>query len=150
MKKIYNNLYVGNDDDCYKFNGAIIHACQSCFVRCVKRDIENIKVYENNNNLYLNLLDISSLSFGYAFPMIKRSIEFIDEHINKIKVLVHCNFGMSRSPSIALLYMARKGYIDNTSFKNALKDFHNIYSYYSPGMGMYEYFYNYWYDIMSF
>lgn len=103
-----------------------------------------------NNNLYLNLLDISSLSFEYAFPMIKRSMEFIDGYIKDMEVLVHCNFGMSRSPSIALLYMARKCYINNASFKDALKDFHEIYTYYSPGMGMYRYFDNYWYEIMSF
>ena len=150
MKKLYKNLYVGNDRDCAEFKGAIVHACQSCFVRGVKGNIGDKKVFESNNDLYLNLLDISSLSFEYGFPMIKRSMEFIDEHINDMEVLVHCNFGMSRSPSIALLYMARKGYISNTSFKDALRDFHEIYTYYSPGMGMYRYFDNYWYEIMSF
>lgn len=150
MQKIYDNLYVGGDEDCMEFEGAIVHACQSCFVRGVHGNIGDKKVFENNNDLYLNLLDISSLSFDYAFPMIKRSIEFIDEHIKDKPVLVHCNFGMSRSPSIALLYMARKGYIKNGSFKEALKDFHDIYPYYSPGMGMYRYFDNYWNDIMSF
>ncbi|WP_300484632.1 phosphatase [uncultured Brachyspira sp.] len=150
MKKLYHNLYVGGDRDCAEFKGAIVHACQSCFVRSVKGNIRDKKVYEMNNNLYLNLLDISSLSFEYAFPMIKRSMEFIDGYIKDMEVLVHCNFGMSRSPSIALLYMARKCYINNASFKDALKDFHEIYVYYSPGMGMYRYFDNYWYEIMSF
>ena len=96
MKKVYNNLYVGSDNDCVKFKGAIVHACQSCFVRGVHGNIGDKKVFEINNNLYLNLLDISSLSFEYAFPMIKRSMEFIDEHIKDMEVLVHCNFGMSR------------------------------------------------------
>ncbi len=150
MKKLYHNLYVGGDRDCMEFKGAVVHACQSCFVRSVKGNIRDKKVYEMNNNLYLNLLDISSLSFEYAFPMIKRSMEFIDGYIKDMEVLVHCNFGMSRSPSIALLYMARKCYINNASFKDALKDFHEIYVYYSPGMGMYRYFDNYWYEIMSF
>ena len=150
MQKIYDNLYVGGDRDCADFKGAIVHACQSCFVKGVHGNIGDKKVLEINNNLYLNLLDISSLSFEYAFPMIKRSMEFIDEHIKDMEVLVHCNFGMSRSPSIALLYMARKGYINNNSFKDALKDFYEIYSYYSHGMGMYRYFDAYWQDIMSF
>lgn len=150
MQKLYNNLYVGGDSDCRKFKGAIVHACQSCFVNGVHGNIGDKKVFESNNDLYLNLLDISSLSFDYAFPMIKRSIEFIDEHIKDMEVLVHCNFGMSRSPSIALLYMARKGYIKNTSFKDALNDFRKIYNYYSPGMGMYNYFDRYWKEIMTF
>ena len=94
MKKLYKNLYVGNDRDCAEFKGAIVHACQSCFVRGVRGNIGDKKVYQNNNDLYLNLLDISSLSFEYAFPMIKRAMEFIDEHINDMEVLVHCNFGM--------------------------------------------------------
>ncbi|WP_028329137.1 dual specificity protein phosphatase family protein [Brachyspira alvinipulli] len=150
MKKIYDNLYVGGDKDCRNFKGAIVHACQSCFVNSVHGNKGDTKVFEINNNLYLNLLDISSLSFEYAFPMIKRSMEFIDEHIKDMEVLVHCNFGMSRSPSIALLYMARKGYINNNSFKDALKDFVKIYSYYSPGLGMYRYFDTYWQEIMTF
>ena len=150
MKKVYTNIYVGNDRDCKEFNGAIVHACQSCFMNNVYGNTRNSKVFESNDNLYLNLLDISSLSFEYGFPMIKRSVEFIDEHINNMKVLIHCNFGMSRSPSIALLYMAKKGYINNTSFKSALLDFINIYKEYSPGIGMYKYFDNYWKNIMHF
>lgn len=150
MQKVYENLYVGNDRDCMEFQGAIVHACQSCFARGVHGNIGDKKVFESNNDLYLNLLDISSLSFEYGFPMIKRSMEFIDEHIKDMDVLVHCNFGMSRSPSIALLYMARKGYINNSSFKKAFEDFHKIYSYYSPSFGMHRYFDNYWQEIMSF
>ncbi|WP_367182134.1 dual specificity protein phosphatase family protein [Brachyspira sp.] len=150
MKKLYHNLYVGGDMDCIEFKGAIVHACQSCFMRGVKGSTNYKIVYENNNDLYLNLLDISSLSFEYGFPMIKRAVEFIDERINDMEVLVHCNFGISRSPSIALLYMARKGYINNNSFKDALINFQEIYTYYSPGTGMYRYFDNYWYEIMNF
>lgn len=149
MKEVYKNLYVGNDNDCREFKGAIVHACQSCFVRGVYGNIGNKKVFENIDNLYLNLLDISSLSYDYAYPIMKKSFEFIDRKIKEKEVLVHCNFGMSRSPSIALVYMAKKCYIDNSSFKNAVKDFKKIY-HYSPGFGMHKYFERYWNDIMKF
>lgn len=150
MKEVYKNLFVGNDNDCEKFDGAIVHACQSCFARGVHGNIGDKKVFENIDDLYLNLLDISSLSYDYAYPIIKKSIEFIDRKIKEKQVLIHCNFGMSRSPSIALLYMAKKGYIDNSSFKNAVKDFKKVYNYYSPGFGMHKYFEKYWDDIMKF
>jgi len=150
MKEIYDGLYVGNDEDCMEFKGAVVHACQSCFVRGVHGRVEGRKVFENADDLYLNLLDISSLSYDYAYPIFKKSMEFIERKIKEKEVLVHCNFGMSRSPSIALLYMAKKGYIDNSSFKNALDDFKKIYNYYSPGFGMYRYFDGYWKDIMAF
>lgn len=149
MKEIYKNLYVGNDRDCREFEGAIVHACQSCFSRGVHGNIGDKKVFEHIDDLYLNLLDISSLSYDYAYPIIKKSMEFIDRKIKDKKVLIHCNFGMSRSPSIALLYMARKGYIDNSSFKNAVKDFKKIYNCYSPGYGMRKYFEKYWDNIME-
>lgn len=147
MQEIYKNLYVGNDRDCREFKGAIVHACQSCFVRYAKNKNDNY--FEDGDNLYLNLLDIVSLSFEYANPMIKKSIEFIDKKIVEKEVLVHCNFGASRSPSIALLYMAKKGYINNNSFKEAAIDFMNIYKYYSPNMGMNNYFSTHWYDIIE-
>ncbi len=151
MKEIYNNLFVGNDRDCEEFQGAILHACQSCFIKHLKEENRDNTFFEDENNLYLNLLDIASLSFEYATPMIKKSFQFIDEKLKQNKrVLVHCNFGVSRSASIAMLYMARKGYIDNTSFKDATKDFHKLYTYYSPSMGMYNYFDLHWYDIMEF
>lgn len=150
MFELCHNLYVGNDHDCTVFDGAIVHACQSCFVRGVNGAVGNKTFYENNDDLYLNLLDISSLSYDYASPMIKRSIDFIDRKIKDKKVLVHCNFGMSRSPSICLLYMAKKGYINNSSFKEASKDFHKIYNYFSAGLGMHRYFDRYWNDIMQF
>ena len=150
MKEVYKNLYVGNDNDCKTFEGAIVHACQSCFVRGVHGNVRDRVVFENIDNLYLNLLDISTLSYDYAYPIIKKSIEFIDRKIKDKKVLVHCNFGVSRSPSIALLYMANKGYIDNSSFKNAVNDFKKIYNNYSAGFGMYKYFERYWDDIIKF
>jgi len=39
---------------------------------------------------------------------------------------------VSRSPGIALLYLARKGILNNTSFQNALAEFKKIY----PGINM--------------
>lgn len=150
MTEIYKNLFVGNDNDCRKFEGAIVHACQSCFVRGVCGNVRGKVVFENIDDLYLNLLDISTLSYDYAYPIIKKSIEFIDKKIKEKKVLIHCNFGASRSPSIALIYMANKGYIDNSSVKNAVSDFKNIYNNYYPGFGMYKYFERYWDDIIKF
>ena len=49
-----------------------------------------------------------------------------------IRVLVHCNQRVSRSPGIGLLYLAREGIIYNRTFEEALAEFEMIY----PGINM--------------
>ncbi len=73
-----------------------------------------------------------------------KSIEFIDEHLdlNK-KVLIHCNQGMSRSPSIGLLYLAVKEKINNSTFNIAKEEFLKIYPNYSPS-GVQEFLIENW------
>ena len=48
------------------------------------------------------------------------------------KVLIHCNQGISRSPSIGLLYLAVKGIIKNENYNIAKEDFIKIYPKYEP------------------
>lgn len=150
MVEVLTNLYVGNTDDCNKTNGfgwAIIHACKDpCHRRIVNytnnlpSSHANYLVHKKENHLALNIVDMKQELFSECTNKImKAAMLFIEENINKYKILIHCNQGMSRSPSIALLYMARLGVISNLSYKEAAIDFKQKYKNYNPGNGISTY-----------
>ena len=86
----------------------------------------------------------------FTHPIMKRALEFIEQNILLKKVLIHCNHGFSRSPSIALMYLAKKNKIQNKSLQDAYRDFIKLYPGYTPGNGIYLYMQNNWQEIMDF
>lgn len=160
MQEIYTNLYVGNDNDCNKSTDkdiAIIHACKSChqkildYKKSLPNTDKNYLIYQNNNNnLFLNLVDMKKeFSREYTDPIMKQSLDFIEENIHIKTVIIHCNQGMSRSPSIALLYLAKKNLISNNNYLNAKQDFLEKYKNYNPGRGIEEYLKNNWQTLIT-
>ena len=85
--------------------------------------------------MVLNLIDVDDPHFvpeEAVFP----ALHFINKHLKAgDKVLVHCNAGMSRGPSIALAYLRSIGEMPY-SFRTAEKIFKSLYPAYSPGNGM--------------
>lgn len=79
----------------------------------------------------------------------KSDMTFIDKYIAARKVLVHCNQGLSRSPSIVLLHLAIKGFIANDSYSDAVTDFRRMYPYFSPGRGIALYMNNNWEELLK-
>ena len=64
----------------------------------------------------------------------------IDRHIGEFKVLVHCNQGLSRSPSIALLYLLKHtDALGSQDPAAALLAFRRLYPPYAPAQGMADY-----------
>lgn len=77
--------------------------------------------------------------------LFERSLGFIEKHIEIRKVLIHCNLGNSRAPSLALLYMAKRAkVISDESYPVAAKDFHSIFPGYQPGLGIQMYLSQNW------
>lgn len=95
---------------------------------------------ERDHALYCNLIDADSMEY-IPDAIIERSLKFIaDEIADGRNVLVVCNNGVSRSPSIALMYLIKAGYFDLcATFEDAVKRFKEKYPMYSPNKGMYEY-----------
>ena len=61
------------------------------------------------------------------------------------KVLVHCNRGMSRSPTIALLYLLKHtNALPNASLQEALGRFRELYPPYAPARGVALFTQKYW------
>lgn len=92
-------------------------------------------IYENHNRLSLNWVDGSCQYFEKmgSIDIFIQILDFIDKWIDKKKVLIHCDHGESRSPTIGLLYLAKRlKMISNSSFQDAKRDFIKFYPGYSP------------------
>ena len=155
MIEVNKNLFVGAEQHC-SFDSsdewAIIHACKHpCHANAVgyKGKLSpthpNYLIFESGKHLVLNLVDMEREFLPkFTNPIMETAMQFIDKYISNNKILVHCNQGQSRSPSLALLYLARQDVITNTSYSEATTEFIKIYPIYSPGTGIAAYLNRHW------
>jgi len=152
MREVYKNLFCGNQNeqlisynsDPLKEEWAIVHACKEPFHRqfvgytgrgCPKDNPEYLWA-ERGNRLALNIVDAPDPKF-FAKEMIDKGLDFIGQKLNEgRKVLAHCNEGMSRSPSICLLYLIKHGIIKGDTLEDCEAEFMKVYPEYNPGAGM--------------
>jgi len=161
MKQLLDsNLYVGAIEDLSqinKNNWSILHATQTVHYKIFgwnrttnkpNKNHPNYIYYEEENILSLNWVDGGAHLYKWTgLDTFIKILNFIDKWITKRKVLVHCDKGYSRSPSICLLYLAkRREVISNESFLSAKEDFVKIYPNYNPG-GIGRYIRNNWNSI---
>lgn len=149
MIEVFPNLFVGREEDCNRrmlYSLATIHACKDpCHRKAVgytKRSLPRTHPYYLCKligfDLYLNIIDPDEPLF--MSPLFLKSLDFIEKHIGERKVLVHCNLGESRAPSIALLYLSKRAKaISDEGFDCAKSDFRQRYPSYKPGLGIQSY-----------
>ena len=83
--------------------------------------------------------DVAQVSF-IAPIIVDTALGAIDRHIGEFKVLVHCNQGLSRSPSIALLYLLKHtDALGSQDPAAALLAFRRLSPSYAPAQGMADY-----------
>jgi len=150
MIEVKHNLFVGNTNDCIGLTDfAIVHACKEPyhrrFVGYKGRPLDkNHKEYLyalRGNELALNIIDADSKKY-FAEEMINEALVFIKFYLDHDKkVLVHCNVGGSRSPSLAMLYMRDELPED---FEEAEEAFRLIYTAYKPKNGIRGYVKEHW------
>lgn len=153
MEQIYDRLYLGTDYDCFKGNGdwTVVHACKSpCHQRavnyrgCLPNSHPNYLILEIKNNLYLNIIDPPQPLFK---PQLFISfLDFSRRHWNSgNNILIHCNRGESRSPSLALMFLAKHiSIISNDSYDQAKEGFKIVFPAYAPGQGIQIYLRKHW------
>lgn len=159
MKEVIEGLFVGDEMDYGNLlkehipgrevdqpcdNFAVVHACKEPFHRQLlgytgrgapKNHIEYLWA-ERGNRLFMNIVDAPKSIF-FDKGMIDKALDFIHQKRNEgLKVLVHCNEGMSRSPSIALLYLVKHGLIQGDTLEDVEAEFLKLYPEYNPGAGM--------------
>ncbi len=157
MVEIEKNLFVGSLID-YQINqyDANFYFVQACKEPCHRTALgykgrapdkshpEYLVAYRERK-IILNMIDSPTGKY-FDHILFKSSLEFIDKNLNNgKKVLIHCNQGKSRSPSIGLLYLATKGKIENTNYEMAKEDFQRLYPDYEPS-GIREFLNTNWGD----
>lgn len=153
MQEVHERVFVGSDMSC-KYGTtdlAVVHACKSpCHQRVVgykgalPNTHPNYLVLEEGNDLYLNIIDPPVPLF--MPPLFSNFMNFASKHWNNNQtLLVHCNQGESRAPSLALLFLAKGlSVIADDSYDAARAEFEKIYPKYNPGMGIQIYFSKHW------
>lgn len=141
MRSVYQGLYVSSRRDCFTGNDnwAVVHACGGY---CL--DNYKFTVLEVGKNLYLNMKDRDTPHFVRS--MFKRFLEFAFSYwSNGYNILVHCYAGESRSPSLALLFLAKSlKVIPGDCFEIARFEYELMDPGYFPGRGIENYLRNNW------
>ncbi len=146
MIEVYSKLFVGDELDyerkvSHQTGWATVHACKEPYhrealgysSRGAPKDHPEYLVARRGNRLMLNMVDTDSPTFFHK-EMLDQALDFIDHmRVSEQNVLVHCNQGESRAPSIALLYMAcRLNALPADSLEAAEDEFRQIYPRYRP------------------
>lgn len=143
-KEVVERLYVGDKHSC-AFNSegwGVVHACKSHhqialgYEGSLNSSHPSYLSYQLNNHLYLNIIDPDKPLFQLE-PFIK-GLNFLHRwhKTKKSRVLIHCDKGESRAPSLAMLYLATRKIIPNGGFQFARPAFEKLYPDYSPGKGI--------------
>jgi len=153
MIEIYPNLFVGADSDFedfvkFKSDWWVIHACKYPYHRDLlgyksrgaPKNHPEYLLARRENRLFLNLIDVEDPAF-VSEKIIDTAMSFISEALQVgDKILVHCNLGGSRGPSIGLLYLATNtDVLPKTSLHDAEMEFLKIYPKYAPKRGIREF-----------
>lgn len=129
----------------------IVHACKwPCFNDHVGKPRMGDPDYlwkHLGDNLYLNMIDP-----GKPFFMIEMFWEFLEWATSKLDagtpVVIHCNEGKSRSPSLGMLLLVKNGQIEAASYNEAKTAFLAVYPDYKPGSGLEYYLHQNWDEIL--
>lgn len=151
MKEILSGFYIGEDIDAEFVlenkdldEWAIVHACKEPYHRRLlgytsrgaPKDSPEYLFAERGNRLYMNIVDAPKPIF-FDKGMIDKALDFIHEKLNEgLNVLVHCNEGFSRSPSIGMLYLVKHNLIDGRTLEDVEAEFLKLYPNYNPATGI--------------
>jgi protein-tyrosine phosphatase len=146
MRKIYDELFVGSAGDCVEGTSelAVVHACKfPCHVAAVgskqlPKNHEHYLAKEDEYNLWLNLIDppvpLFRLDSFHIFLNFMRK-----QRQKQVPVLIHCNQGHSRAPSLAMIFLAKVLLvIPDDSYSAAKKAYYERYDpqFFFSGLGI--------------
>jgi hypothetical protein len=157
MHRIHDSLFIGDLSTCRPGSEqlAVIHACKSpCHQRAVEyagtlpRHHPHYLALVRPYDLYLNLIDppvpLFQLESFHCF------LAFASQQAAARPLLIHCNQGESRAPSLALLLLAlQQQSIPDASYAEARAAFVSIYPAYKPGAGMQQFLAQHWKELAA-
>lgn len=150
MREVYPHLFVGAQPACRPgtVGQPIVHACKSpChqsavgYTGSLPRDHPSYLAHADEHNLWLNLIDPHIPLFQP--DSFTKFLAFAAPRFDALclqsghSLLVHCNQGGSRSPSLALLLLARHlRVIPDESYVAARAAYLQLDTAYQPGQGI--------------
>jgi hypothetical protein len=160
MIEVHPGLFIGSQADYEKHvrferDWCVVHACKDPYHRealaytgraAPKRHPEYL-VAQRGDRLILNLVDAADPAY-IPKEIMDAALVFIEASLRRERrVLVHCNQGYSRAPSIGLLFLAAHTERFVTSdFAAAESEFQGIYSPYQPAAGVRGFLQRHWAD----
>jgi predicted protein tyrosine phosphatase len=151
MIEVHTNLFVGAEYDEASILGQdgwyVIHACKEPYHRRLlgytgagaPKNHPEYLIARRAGRLFLNLVDAPNVAY-IASEIIDAALAAIQQNVASSKVLVHCNLGQSRSPSIAFLYLTKfSDVFAERDYEGALRRFQEIYPPFAPARGMADY-----------
>lgn len=147
MQEIIRRLYVGSDDDVAEAkkrgyarlaatkDGPDSHRSMLGYTSLGAPKGKDYLFARRGDVMALNLIDVEDPDL-IPDDVLEAGVAFINEMmLAGKKILVHCNAGRSRGPTMALLYMRSVGEAPQP-FNRAKHIFHTLYPPYSPAHGM--------------
>lgn len=153
MIRVTHNLSYGDLEDCFEAptGWAVVHAAKHpCFAqRCgqPKPSEANYLSQREGDNLYLNMVDPERPLFRRE--MFDQFLSFAREMRQQGKpLLIHCNQGESRSPSLAILFLAKVAQQLPDNYQQAVIEFQKMSGRtYRPSGGIKQWLNDRWHEI---
>lgn len=113
--------------------------------------------------LSLNWIDGEAKYFDYngeGVRNVQKALSFIDKFLGPFNVLITCNKGQSRSPSLGMVYLAKctnelservtsdDGFVySKPTYQEARERFMKLYPFYLPGQGITQFLIEHWHEL---
>lgn len=153
MTRLIHNIYIGDDADYANIVDdrawAVLHCAKhpwhTSFVG-YKGSLHithpQYMLRRRDNEMALNLVDTDTYDetwLDFYREMFERAFAFLDEYREHRNILIHCNKGESRGPTVALLYSAMfSAFGTASSFDTAARMLRETYPRYSPRNNIYR------------
>lgn len=158
MHPIDDKLFLGNQSDCRPGSPhlALVHACKSpCHQAAVgysgslPRDHPHYLALQQPCNLFLNIIDPPVPLF--QLQTFRHFLAFADQQTSAARpMLIHCNQGESRAPTLALLHLAlQRKTLPRATYAEARAAFLLLYPRYQPGAGIQQFLHTHWNQLLS-
>lgn len=154
ITQIHPKIQIGDLDAC-AHQSFTVHACKHpCFqdrygsAKPPPKDDPEYLAIETPANLYLNMIDSPKPLF--QMDMFSRFFHFARRHCDST-ILIHCNLGESRAPSLGLLLLAfQEKEIPSISYDEARAEFEKLwFHHYKPGDGISTFLRQNWDELRS-
>lgn len=159
MESVIPHLYVGSDADYERIKDkdgwAVLRACKhgpdghsqtlGYKTHAAPKGKHYLSV-QTDNKLALNMIDGEDPNY-FPAEMIHTGLDFIQHQLGEgMDVLVACNKGESRGPTLVLMYLRRNGEMPYSFFRSE-QIFKTLCPAYNPGIGMRQAARSMWADL---